>query len=143
MHPQAKASFQGMLAGHNSQDAAAIASQFAPDGLFRVVPVGTEAHGREQIAALLQREFDAFPDWRLERRAMHACGDVVWIEFTITGTQAGEYHGHAATHRAFELHACALFELAPDGLIAAENAYFDEATILRQLGIVETARAAA
>lgn len=40
-----------------------------------MIPNGDVAQGREQIEALLEPQFRAFPDWHIERRGLYACGE--------------------------------------------------------------------
>ena len=101
-----------------------------------MIPTGDVAQGREQIAAFLEPQFRAFPDWHIERRGFYACGEATWVEWTVTGTHAGEFMGHAATHRGVELRGCSSFTFTSGGLIAVEDLYFDPATMLRQLGLM-------
>ena len=126
----------GILRAQNDHDAAGFAACFAPRGELRVIPTGDVAQGREQIEAFLEPQFRAFPDWHIERRGFYVCGEATWVEWTVTGTHAGEFMGYAATHRGVELRGCSSFRFTSDGLIAVEDLYFDPATMLRQLGLL-------
>ena len=142
MLQHAAATLGSLLSAYNDHDAARFAAQFALDGELRIVPTDVAVRGRPQIEALLETEFQSFPDARIERRAVHACDGVIWVEWTLTGTHAAEYMGHPATHRGFELHGCSRFTFTRDGLIAEEALYFDPATTLRQLGLAHDAQPA-
>lgn len=139
MIAEAEANLEGVVTTHNNHDAAGFAACFTPDGVVRIVPTGDAVQGREQIEGFLAMKFGAFPDWQVEDRGIDPGDDCVWAQWTITGTHAGEYMGHAATHRGFELIGCSRFTFAPDGLIAEEALYFDPATMLRQLGLAPEA----
>jgi hypothetical protein len=65
---------------------------------------------------------------------MHHADDAVIAEFDLLGTHLGSYRGLPATGRAFRCRMVAVFEFDGDGIVC-ERAYFDSATILRQLGI--------
>ena len=132
---QAGATLESLVIALNSHDAAGFAACFAPHGAVRIVPTGDEVQGREAIAAFLELEFQAFPDWQIAERGIDLGADCVWAQWTITGTHAGTFMGYPATHRAFELRGCSRFAFAPDGSIAEEALYFDPATKLRQLGL--------
>jgi steroid delta-isomerase-like uncharacterized protein len=121
-------------AAYNRHDAAGFASCFAEDGVLRTVAFGEAAEGREQIEALMEGVWRAFPDWTLETRGVCDCGDTAWLAWTITGTHEGEFRGIPPTHRRFEMLGCSHFTLAGDGLIAQDDIYFDSATMMRQLG---------
>lgn len=132
----AEANLDGVVAAHNSHDAAAFAALFAPNGVVRIIPTGDVVQGRKDIASFLKANLRAFPDWQIERRRLYDCADATWVEWTVTGTHADEFMGHPATHRGLELLGCSRFEFTRTGLIAQEGLYFDPATILRQLGLL-------
>jgi steroid delta-isomerase-like uncharacterized protein len=134
----APANLERVVTALNAHDAAGFAACFAPDGVMRIIPLG-ETLDRAAVQALIAEEFEAFPDWQLTRRGLDVCGACIWAQWTFTGTHAGTYMGHAATHRAFELHGCSRFAFAPDGSITEESIYFDPATVLRQLGLAAEA----
>ena len=124
------------LAAYNRHDAPGFASGFAEDGVLRTVATGEVAKGREQIEALMEGVWRAFPDWTLESRGLYDCGDAAWLAWTITGTHEGEFRGIPPTHRRFEMLGCSHNTLAGDGLIAQDDIYFDFATMMRQLGLL-------
>ena len=132
----AQASLAGIVVAHNRHDAAGFAARFAPDGIVRILPTGDTVRGRERIAAFLEASLRAFPDWQLERRGLDDCADATWVQWTITGTHAGEFMGHRATHRGLELLGCSRFTFTAEGLVAEEGVYLDPASILRQLGLL-------
>jgi steroid delta-isomerase-like uncharacterized protein len=131
-----KETIERALAAYNRHDAAGFAECFTEDGVFRPVPTGEIAEGREQIQAMMEEVWRAFPDWTLESRGLYDCGDAVWLGWTITGTHEGEFSGLPPTHRRFEMLGCSHFTLAADGFIAQDDVYYDSATMLRQLGIL-------
>jgi hypothetical protein len=65
---------------------------------------------------------------------MHHADDAVIVEFDLMGTHLGSFRGLPATGRSFECRSLAVFVFEEDRLVC-ERAYFDSATILRQLGI--------
>src|SRR5919107_4450154 len=120
---EAELTLDGVLVAHNTHDAAGFAACFAHDGVLRIVPTGDAVQGREQIQAFLKADFQAFPDWQVEGRGVYDCADGTWVEWTITGTQAGEFMAHPPTHRGFELHGCSRFTFTHSGLVAEEALY--------------------
>jgi steroid delta-isomerase-like uncharacterized protein len=131
-----KETIERALAAYNGHDAAGFAECFTEDGVFRPVATGEIAEGREQIQAMMEEVWRAFPDWTLESRGLYDCGDAVWLAWTITGTHEGEFRGIPPTHRHFEMLGCSHFTLAGDGLIAQDDVYYDSATVLRSLGVL-------
>jgi hypothetical protein len=115
----------GILRARNSHNAADFAACFAPRGELHVIPNGDVAQGREQIEALLEPQFRAFPDWHIERRGLYACGEAAWGRMDGHRNPCRRVHGYAATHRGIELRGCSSFRFTSDGLIAVEDLYFD------------------
>ena len=56
------------------------------------------------------------------------------MELELTGTHLGSFRGLPATGRSFSCRMAAIFEFDGDRLVN-ERVYFDQATILRQLGV--------
>lgn len=141
-----RATVERLFEAYNQHDAAAFASFFAQNGVLRVVATGEVNDGREQIEAGAEDRWRSL-DYTLEPRGIFACGDDVFVEWTMTGTHVGELMGTPATHLRVEgLLGCSHFTFGADGSIARDLVYFDSATLLRQLGLLpapeETAPAA-
>jgi len=138
-----KEAIERCLAVYNRHDGPGFASCFAEDGVLRHPndEIGI-AEGREQIQAMMEGVWRAFPDWTLTSRGLYDCGDAAWLAWTITGTHKGEFRGIPPTHRRFEVLGCSHFTLAADGFIAQDDVYFDSATMLRQLGLLPEPEAA-
>jgi steroid delta-isomerase-like uncharacterized protein len=101
---------------------------------YEIVPTGDVYDGEEEVARYFSETRAAFPDQRNELIAMHHGDDAVIAEFDLLGTHLGSYRGLPATGRSFRCRMVAVFEFEGDGIVC-ERAYFDSATILRQLGI--------
>jgi hypothetical protein len=71
----------------------------------------------------------AFPDQRNELIALHDIDDGVAVEFDLLGTHLGPLRSLAPTGRAFRCRMSAFF------IFDDERVFFDQATILRQLGL--------
>lgn len=65
----------------------------------------------------------------------HVAEDVVILEVIITGTHLGSWHGLPATGRRIRFPLCAVFGFEGDK-IAYERIYYDQATVLQQLGVL-------
>jgi steroid delta-isomerase-like uncharacterized protein len=76
----------------------------------------------------------AFPDLKAEIWQTHAVGDIVIVEFGVTGTHRGEMMGLAPTNRKMSMRLCKVLEFH-DGKIYAEREYFDMAHLMQQLGV--------
>jgi len=88
--------------------------------------------------AEVERYFDetrtAFPDQRNELLALHHSDDAVLVEAVVRGTHEGPLRNLPPTGRKFELPILSMFVFEDDRLVC-ERVYFDQATVLRQLGI--------
>jgi steroid delta-isomerase-like uncharacterized protein len=101
---------------------------------YEIVPTGDVYDGAEAVNAYFQQTRRAFPDQRNELITLHHADDAVIIEFWLRGTHLGSFRGLPPTGRSFECKTVAVFVFEEDRLVC-ERAYFDSATILRQLGI--------
>ena len=101
---------------------------------YELVPSGEVIEGPEDVAAYYRETRAAFPDQRNEVIALHHGDDVVVMEFELRGTHRGDFRGLPATGRSFHCRMLAVFVFEDDRLVC-ERVYFDQNTILRQLGV--------
>ena len=103
---------------------------------YEIVPTGDVFDGAEAV----QRYFDdtrtAFPDQRNELIALHHTDDGVIVEFELKGTHLGPLRGIPATGKEFTCRTAAFFLFEGEELVC-ERVYFDAATILGQLGLIQ------
>jgi steroid delta-isomerase-like uncharacterized protein len=94
-----------------------------------------EVHdGKIAVERYYEETRAAFPDQRNEVTALHHADDAVLVEAVIRGTHKGPLRNLPPTGREYELPILAIFMFDGDKLIC-ERVYFDQATVLRQLGI--------
>jgi steroid delta-isomerase-like uncharacterized protein len=101
---------------------------------YEIIPTGEIYDGEAQVRQYFAETRTAFPDQRNELLALHHAGDAVIAEFDLLGTHLGPLRGLPPTGRSFRCRMCALF-LFDGERIACERVYFDQATILRALGL--------
>jgi steroid delta-isomerase-like uncharacterized protein len=95
-----------------------------------------EVHdGPEEVAAYFEETRRAFPDQRNELLALHHADDAVLVEAVIRGTHKGPLRSLPPTGREFELPILAIFVFEGNDNLVCERVYFDQLTVLRQLGI--------
>jgi ketosteroid isomerase-like protein len=96
---------------------------------YELIATNTVHDGEHEVAEYFKTSRAAIPDQRNELHALHHADDAVIAEFDLLGT-------HADSGRAFRCRMAAffLFEPGGDGIVC-ERVYFDQATILRQLGL--------
>ena len=101
---------------------------------YELVGTGEVYDGEQEVREYFRATRTAFPDQRNELIALHHADDAVIVEFDLKGTHLGPFRGLPATGREFTCRMTSFFLFEGDRLVC-ERAYFDSATILRQLGI--------
>jgi predicted ester cyclase len=99
---------------------------------YEVPAVGAIADGAEAVEGLLGQLLGAFPDFWLEKLALHHSDHAVTLECKFGGTHKGAWVGLAPTGKQMEVQAACIFVFDGEDLVC-EKVYFDHATILRQL----------
>ena len=95
--------------------------------------------GEDQVRRYFEESRTAFPDQRNELIALHHSDDAVIVEFFLLGTHLGPLCALPPTGRAFRVRMTSFFIFDGDRLIC-ERAYFDQSSILRQLGLARDPR---
>lgn len=103
---------------------------------YELVATGQVFDGEAEVRGYYASSRTAFPDQRNEVHSIRHADDAVITEFDLLGTHLGDFAGVAPTGRAFRCRMAAVFEFVDDRIVC-ERVYFDTATILRQLGIVD------
>ncbi len=75
-----------------------------------------------------------FSDLRIDVRRRHIASDAIVLEQTLSGKHTGAWQGYQATGRSFKVAVCTVYTFDEEGKLAGENAYFDRALLLKQLG---------
>jgi steroid delta-isomerase-like uncharacterized protein len=101
---------------------------------YELMPLGEVIDGHEAVMAYYRETRDAFPDQRNRVLALHHGEGSVVMELELTGTHLGSFRGLPPTGRSFRCRMAAVFVFEEDRLVC-ERVYFDQNTILRQLGI--------
>jgi steroid delta-isomerase-like uncharacterized protein len=101
---------------------------------YELIATGEVYDGEDAVRGYYAESRTAFPDQRNEVVALHHADDVVTVEFDLLGTHLGPLRGLPPTGRSFRCRMTALFVFDGERLIG-ERVYFDQSTILRQLGL--------
>ena len=101
---------------------------------YELIGTGEVYDGPEGVERYFEETRRAFPDQRNELLALHHTDDAVVVEAVVQGTHKGPLRNLPPTGREFELPILAIFLFDGDKLIC-ERIYFDQATVLRQLGV--------
>ncbi|HEY7836148.1 MAG TPA: ester cyclase [Solirubrobacteraceae bacterium] len=101
---------------------------------YEIVPTGDVYDGEAAVRAYFAETRRAFPDQRNELVSLRHADDAVIVEFDLLGTQRGPLRSLPPTGRSFRARMTAFFIFEGDRIVC-ERVYFDQATILRQLGV--------
>ena len=101
---------------------------------YELIATGDVYDGPEEVSAYFEESRRAFPDQRNELLALHHSDDAVIVEAIIRGTHKGPLRSLPPTGREWESRICAMFLFEEDKLVC-ERVYFDQLTVLEQLGI--------
>ena len=112
-----------------SQNAAAVAAFFAPNGSLTIND-GLPSVGRAAVTAAAQDFMTAFPDLRVIMDSVSAEGDRSIYRWTLDGHNTGP--GGTGAH--VRISGYEEWLIGDDGLIAESVGHFDSAEYLRQLG---------
>ncbi|MBA3268305.1 MAG: ester cyclase [Acidimicrobiia bacterium] len=103
---------------------------------YEIVPTGDVFDGEEAVRGYFEDSRTAFPDQRNELIALHHTDAGVVVEFDLKGTHDGPLRGIPATGKEFTCRSVAFFLFEAERLVC-ERVYFDAATILGQLGLIQ------
>ena len=101
---------------------------------YELIGTGEVYDGAQEVEHYFEQTRRAFPDQRNELLALHHTDDAVVVEAVVRGTHKGPLRNLPPTGREFELPILSIFLFDGDKLIC-ERVYFDQATVLRQLGV--------
>jgi predicted ester cyclase len=102
---------------------------------YEVPALGAIVDGAEGVTGLVTGLLGAFPDFWLNKHALHHADDAVIVEVTFGGTHRGNWAGIEGTGKKMEVQSVLIFVFDGEDL-TCEKVYFDHATILRQIGAI-------
>jgi predicted ester cyclase len=103
---------------------------------YELVGTGHVHDGEDEVRAYFAASRAAFPDQRNELVSLRHTDDGVLVELDLLGTHDGRLGPHEPTGRSFRCRMAALFLFEDGGdRIVCERVWFDQGTILRQLGL--------
>ena len=105
---------------------------------YEIVPTGDVFDGAEAVQGYFDASRTAFPDQRNELISLHHTDAGVIVEFELKGTHLGPLRGIPATGKEFTCRTVAFFLFEGEELVC-ERVYFDAATIMGQLGLIQPA----
>lgn len=116
-------------------DLDATLATFTGEAEYDIVPLPLVHIGDAEVRGLLANLLGAFPNLGLHVKVLRHTDDAVVIEGSMTGTHQGVYAGFEPTGRSMQLRAAIFFTF--DGAdLRRETVYYDELTLLAQLGVL-------
>ena len=101
---------------------------------YELIASGDVYDGEEEVRGYFAESRTAFPDQRNELIALHHADDAVIVEFYLLGTHNGKLRALPPTGREIRSRCTAFFLFEGDRLVC-ERVYFDQLSILQQLGL--------
>ena len=101
---------------------------------YELIATGDVYDGEQEVLDYFAESRTAFPDQRNELIALHHADDAVIVEFDLLGTHLGPLRRLPPTGRAFRCRMTSFFIFEGERIVC-ERVYFDQASILRQLGV--------
>jgi steroid delta-isomerase-like uncharacterized protein len=129
---------EAWAADWSSHDMEHLLSLFTDDCIYEDVTFGVVNHGKAELKSFADGIFAAFPDFRIEPKSRFVAGGWAGMEWVITGTHKGDLPGMAATNKQFAIRGATVLELESDKIRRCSD-YWDLASFLRQIGLMESA----
>jgi steroid delta-isomerase-like uncharacterized protein len=126
-----------MLDKVNARDIEGIRDLLHPDYTYCGAD-GVEQKGVDVGVGVVVTFTTAFPDLQLALRHQVTDGDVTVIEMTATGTHQAELEGIPATGRSVEVVVADVITVK-DGKVISEREYYDQLSLMQQLGVIPAA----
>jgi steroid delta-isomerase-like uncharacterized protein len=130
-----KARTQQIFDMFNTHEPHAAAAYFDEEAELRDVAVARPATGRQQIAAVYARQIAAIPDSVVRVDRMVAEGEMVVVEWTLSGTHRGRLMGIPATGKPVSFKGVSMLRYRKN-MVVADTRVWDLAGLLRQIGLL-------
>jgi len=130
---------QEHLDAENNHDIDAIMATFSAQPAFALN--GMDLAGAEVIRGVYDGfgfgQHGSFSDIQLEIKHWYFGDESITTEMILRGKHTGEWQGIPATGRAVAVPLCAIFTFDAENKVASERAYFDAASVLQQIGVLQ------
>ena len=92
------------------------------------------ANNPEEYGGFMDLYHGAFPDFKVVLDNSVIMGNTAYINWTVTGTNTGEFMGNPATNKKIKTHGLSVWTFNPEGKAIQENAFSDNLEVYKQLG---------
>ena len=118
----------------NIHDLDELMRTFGADARYDVIPWGAKYLGQEQVRSFYDGILQGLPDLNIDVKQRYQTEEAVILEVIIRGTHTGTLNGIPPTGNRVEFPLCAIYTFTSEDRLAGEKIYFDNATLLTQLG---------
>ncbi len=87
-----------------------------------------------ELTANINILFTSFPDLQMNIEYITAAADKVFMNWTITATNMGGFSDHPATGQKVKVSGITRIDINEEGKIIYENIYYNELSLMQQLG---------
>lgn len=119
--------------GWNKKDLEAIDTYFSDDVVRKVNSVNL-ATSKNELTANMQVYFTGFPDLEIQASNMVAEGNRIYMSWTLTGTNTGVFGELPPTGKKIKISGITRLEFDEEGKIEIEEVYYNELSLLQQMG---------
>jgi steroid delta-isomerase-like uncharacterized protein len=127
---------QAWIDGWNSKDAEKLVSAFTADGIYEDVPFNIKKKGTAELRELHKFFHDAVGDLYCKLVDAHVSNGNGTIEWVFGGKDVGVWK----TGKSFAVQGVSVIEVK-DGKISRNLDYYDAATMMKQVGLLDDAKA--
>ena len=126
----------------NRRELDVLLGRLAPGFTYRDHARGLSFEGRDGFREFLNGWITGFSNAQVSEPMYLDAGNVVIAQFQARGTHDGALGPLAATGRSMDLPMCELIRFNDQGQIVSGGLYYDQLSMLSQLGLAETPGAA-
>lgn len=119
--------------GWNEKDLSIVSNYFS-DVFIRNVNNVKLASDRKELAAHMQVYFTGFPDLKIEINDIISEGDQIYLSWTLNGTNTGQFGDLSATGKKIKISGMSLIHFNEEGKIIHEEVFYNELSLLQQMG---------
>ena len=128
---------QGAHRAFNRRDFDAVTKLLSTEHVYKDRSRNQSIPGRQGFKDYLQSWVDSFSDARVADPVYIDAGKTVIAKFMARGTNDGPLGDTPATGRQIEVPFCELMQFDDKGMIISGEVYYDQLTMLTQLGLMK------